>query len=258
MEENDDITSKFTSIQTTVTNALKTLGLSDFDNLFARLFTYHTAIYTLLLTLLMLYYIVKTCCQGLIFICCAFCSSETKDDEKIQEGGDMKTKFYENLSEVSCINEISLYKNQRLQDRQEAKAVDAKYGEILEELMNNRADIMQNILKDDLNVGYANFPGVSTYDYRANIEYRKFFMNLITKNEALDVNVHNWEGDSGFFSEADVESKKGSKLDNNLAGRTGMSNKSFQGSRIGFSKAGSRIGFSKAGSIRSNKILPED
>jgi len=52
------------------------------------------------------------------------------------------------------------------------------------------------------------FPGISTYDYRANIAYRKFFMNLITKNEALQVNVRNWEGDVGWYSEQDLDGSK--------------------------------------------------
>merc|ERR1712224_863069 len=97
---------------------------------------------------------------------------------------------------------------------------------------------MKNILEQDLNTNKQTFAGVSTYDFRANIEYRKFFMNLITKNEAMAVDTQNWDGENSFFTE-ETNSRKPSEFKNNLANRTGMSKRSFKQTGMSFSKRGS-------------------
>lgn len=79
-------------------------------------------------------------CIGLFTICCkCFCKNNEESNLKFTNQG--KQLFWENLSEISIINEISLYKNQRITDKNEAKNFDNKYWEILEDLMNKRMEI---------------------------------------------------------------------------------------------------------------------
>lgn len=77
-------------------------------------------------------------------------------------------------------------------------------------------------------------------------------MNLITKNEALDVDVKNWEGDTAWFSEADLDgSKNDPNIKNNLHKKSASIGQRSQQSISKYSRV-------KGVSQRSNQILPVD